>query len=304
MRIGDDRDRAAPVTEIARAKVNLTLHVTGRRADGYHLLDSLTVFPAAGDLIEVEPARDLSLSIAGPFGAGLAADGTNLVLRAAEALRPLAAPGPEGLRPGAAIRLVKALPVASGIGGGSADAAATLRALIRLWRIEADPARLARIALDLGADVPVCLASAPRRMEGVGEVLSAVPPLPPFHLLLVNPLVATPTPAVFAALRRRDNPSAPPVPAGLADARALADWLAQTRNDLTEAAIAVAPPVAQVLAALSAAPGCLLARMSGSGATCFGLFADAPAAAAAQAALPQAWWSLAAPVEPVAAAAP
>ena len=282
----------------APAKINPTLHVTGRRADGYHLLDSLVVFPAFGDLLEAEPAPPgiLSLAIDGPFAAGLSAGPDNLVLRAAEALRSAVGPGPDGRPQGAALRLTKSLPVASGIGGGSADAAAALRALMRLWSAPLPAETLARIALSLGADVPVCLSADPRRMQGIGERLSPAPPPPPCWIALVNPLVETPTPAVFRALARRDNPPLPAPPAW-ADAAALAAWLGrETRNDLEAAAISVAPQVAEVQAALAARPGCLLARMSGSGATVFGLFAEAEAAQAAVAGLPQGWWRAAAPL--------
>ena len=187
--------------EPAPAKVNLYLHVTGRRADGYHLLDSLAVFGPAADLLAAAPAAALTLALEGPFAAGLAAEPDNLVLRAARALAAEA-----GLPGGAALRLAKHLPVASGIGGGSADAAAALRLLDRLWGLGLPEARLAAIAARLGADVPVCLASRPRRMQGVGEVLRPAPALPDCGLLLVNPGVALATPAVFRARPRRLHP--------------------------------------------------------------------------------------------------
>ena len=258
------------MTEAAPAKINLCLHVTGQRADGYHLLDSLVVFADIADRISVSAAPALSLRVTGPQAAGLAAElaagADNLVLRAAQSLA--AARGPV---PGAAITLDKQLPLASGIGGGSADAAAVLA---------------------LGADVPVCLAGRPARMRGIGAELSAVPPLPPAWLVLVNPGVAVATPAVFKALAKKTNPGLPEVP-HLADAPALAAWLGQQRNDLEPAAEALAPVIAEVRRALAAQPGCLLARMSGSGATCFGLFADPATAHAAKAALASAerqWW--------------
>lgn len=276
------------VAEAAPAKVNLYLHVTGRRADGYHLLDSLVVFGPAADALEARPAAALTLAVDGPEGEALAAEPDNLVLRAARALAEAAGLAPP--RGGAALRLTKRLPVASGIGGGSADAAAALRVLNRLWGLGFDAARLAAIGAGLGADVPVCVASRPARMGGIGEVLSPAPALPECGLLLVNPRVALPTPAVF---RARGGPFSAPAalpPRGWADAAALAHDLRALRNDLETAAIALCPPVAAVLEALSAAPGCLLARMSGSGATCFGLFADAAAAGRAAATLPAAWW--------------
>jgi 4-diphosphocytidyl-2-C-methyl-D-erythritol kinase len=272
-------------SELAPAKVNLALHVTGRRPDGYHLLDSLVVFPALGDRLEAEPARGLSLTIDGPFGRDLDAGPANLVLRAALAF---------GAGQGAALRLLKSLPVASGIGGGSADAAATLRLLSRLWSLPLPPAEA---VLALGADVPVCLAGRACRMQGIGEVLTPLA-LPPFWIVLANPGVPVATGAVFAGLAFRQNSGMGALPA-FADAAALLEWLAHRRNDLEAPAVALAPPVGAALAALRAQPGCRLARMSGSGATCFGVFAaEAPALAAADAlrAREPAWWVAAAPV--------
>lgn len=268
----------------APAKVNLTLRVTGRRADGYHLLDSLAVFAGVGDVVRAEPAAGLTLSLAGPGAGALAAESDNLVLRAARALAAAA-----GVPARAAISLEKHLPVASGIGGGSADAAAALRVLDGLWGTRLGPARLRAIAAGLGADVPVCVESRPMRMRGVGEVLDAVPPLPPFGLLLANPRLALATPAVFKA-RAPGFSAEVDYPDRWADAAALAEWLRPLGNDLQDAAIALCPPIADVLAAIAAQPGCLLARMSGSGATCFGIFATPAAAEAAAAALPASWW--------------
>jgi 4-diphosphocytidyl-2-C-methyl-D-erythritol kinase len=264
--------------EFAPAKVNLFLHVIGRREDGYHLLDSLAVFPAVGDRLEAAPAGELTLEITGPFGGRLAAEADNLVLRAARAL----APGK-----GAALRLHKNLPVASGIGGGSADAAAALRILARLWGIDAG---LHDIAARLGADVPVCLASRPARMQGIGDILRAAPALPPCGILLVNPGVAVPTPAVFKA--RQGAFSLPAtLPASWPNAAAMADDLRAMTNDLQAPAIALQPVIGEVLAALAALPGALLARMSGSGATCFAIFpSPAAASAAATAITPPNWW--------------
>lgn len=278
----------APATEDAPAKVNLCLHVTGRRADGYHLLDSLVVFAGTGDRVTAAPGQGLALRLEGPEAAGLAAEPDNLVLRAARTMGVAEA----------SLTLWKGLPVASGIGGGSADAAACLRALARLTGRGLPDAGA---VLALGADVPVCLAGRPARMRGVGEALSPLPPLPPVWMVLANPRVAVSTPQVFAGLGRRDNPALPDLPAqGWRDAAALARWLAAaTRNDLEAPARAVAPVIGDVLAALAAAPGCLLARMSGSGATCFGLFArdtEARAAAAALRAARPLWWVAAAPM--------
>jgi len=282
--------------ERAPAKVNLFLHVVGRREDGYHLLDSLAVFSPAADLLEAAPAPTLSLAVDGPFGAALAGEPDNLVLRAARALAEAA-----GVAPRAALRLSKRLPVASGIGGGSADAAATLRALDRLWGLGFGADRLAGLAAALGADVPVCVASRPARMGGVGATLSPAPALPACGLLLVNPGVGLETPAVFRARTGAfSEPAA--LPPGWADAAAMARDLGELRNDLEAPAIALCPPVAAVLAALRELPGCLLARMSGSGATCFGLFADAASARDAAPLLPALWWREAGGLGPASAA--
>ncbi|MDD2868221.1 4-(cytidine 5'-diphospho)-2-C-methyl-D-erythritol kinase [Neomegalonema sp.] len=300
---------AGEAVDFARAKINLALHVVGRRADGYHLLDSLVVFPEVGDLLTAQPAAGLSLTLEGPFGPALApasaapeievsspvcylsafAPPENLVLRAAEALRaalPGAAAG------GAALTLEKNLPVASGIGGGSADAAAALRLLVRLWGLEIPAEELARIALGLGADVPVCLAARPARMRGIGEDLTPFAP-PAGALVLVNPGAGLSTPEVFRLLETRENPPLPEPPSGL-DAAGLALWLREkTRNDLEAPALARLPVVGEVLAALRAT-GAPLARMSGSGATCFGLFPDLAGAERAartlRAKAPRGWW--------------
>ena len=268
------------ILEAAPAKLNLALHVTGQRADGYHLLDSLVVFAAVGDVVQLDPGP-LSLRIEGQFGAGLPLE-DNLCLDAARLV------GAD-----AAITLVKNLPVASGIGGGSADAAAVLRGMARMGvALPAHPERL-------GADVPVCLASRPLRMRGVGEVLDAVPEMPDLHLVLVNPGVGISTPQIFKALASKDNPPLPPMPDRF-DLAGLVDYLKTCRNDLQAPAIALCPDVGEVLEALEA-EGALLARMSGSGATCFGIFADASAAglAAYRIGTGADWW-----ITPTALAAP
>ena len=275
------------VRRAAPAKINLYLHVTGRRADGYHLLDSLVAFAAVHDTVVAEKANALTLAIEGPFAAALSAEADNLVLRAARALADAA-----GVRPWAALRLVKRLPVASGIGGGSADAAAALLAAGELWRITHKPGALAKLALKIGADVPVCLEGRAAQMGGIGEKVDPAPPLPRVPLVLVNPLVPLPTPAVFKA---RSGPFSKPAPLATAprDARDLAEALAARRNDLTDAALGLVPEIKGMLAALEARPGCLLARMSGSGATCFALFArddEARATAVALRAAKPAWW--------------
>ncbi|HEY7609895.1 MAG TPA: 4-(cytidine 5'-diphospho)-2-C-methyl-D-erythritol kinase [Alphaproteobacteria bacterium] len=271
----------------APAKLNLYLHVVGRRADGYHLLDSLVAFAGVHDTVSAGKAEALTLSLEGPFAAALSGEADNLVLRAARALADAA-----GVRPHAALRLIKRLPVASGIGGGSADAAATLAAAGALWRVTPKPGALAALGLKLGADVPACLAGKAAQVGGIGEKIAPAPALPRVPLVLVNPLVPLPTPSVFKA---RSGPfSKPaPLPAAPRDARDLAEALAARRNDLADAAIGLVPEIKVMLAALEAQPGCLLARMSGSGATCFALFAREAEAAAATAALRAnnpAWW--------------
>lgn len=268
----------AAIEAFAPAKINLTLHVTGRRADGYHLLDSLVAFAGIGDLITVRRAAGLSLSVTGPKAAGIPAGADNLVLRAARLA---------GVRD-AAITLQKNLPAAAGIGGGSSDAAATLRALRQSHSATvADP-------LVLGADVPVCLLARSARMRGIGERIEPVAGVPPLPCVLVNPGIALATPAVFAALAQSQGDPMPDPP-GFAGAADCARWLAARRNDLQTPALALAAPVGAALAALSAT-GALLARMSGSGATCFGLYADAPTAERAAGRIAAAspdWWVVA-----------
>lgn len=271
----------------APAKINLYLHVTGRREDGYHLLDSLVAFTELGDGIAARPSEGLSLELTGPYADALRADADNLVLRAAAALA-----GEFGIRDGAAITLTKNLPVAAGIGGGSADAAATLRALAALWRIEPDEAAMAGLAASLGADVPVCLHGRPARMSGIGEVIEPAPALPSCAVLLVNPNRPLSTPDVFAA-RHGAFSEADPIDDSFGTAAALAEALRARRNDLAPPAMELSDDIARVMASLEAAPDCLLARLSGSGPTCFGLFeseAVADAAAKRIAEANPAWW--------------
>jgi 4-diphosphocytidyl-2-C-methyl-D-erythritol kinase len=272
----------AALAEAAPAKLNLHLHVTGRREDGYHLLDSLAVFVALADHVSAAPAAALSLSVTGPFAAAAGGGDDNLVLRAARALGP---------GRGAALALEKRIPVAAGLGGGSSDAAAALRILSRLWAV---PPATPSLAVTLGADVPVCLAAAPARMQGIGEVLSPAPALPPgLGIVLANPRLPLATPPVF---RARVGPFDAPasLPDRFADAADLATFLATTRNGLEAAALSLCPPIAAVLAACAALPGALLARMSGSGPTCFALFATIAEAEAAATLLRQrepGWWA-------------
>lgn len=269
----------------APAKLNLYLHVTGRRPDGYHLLDSLFVFADIGDRLTAAPADGLSLTVTGPFADALAAEDDNLVLRAARALAAAA-----GIAPQAALTLEKNLPVAAGLGGGSADAAAALTALSDLWGLSQS---LDEIALRLGADVPACLHGRPCLVSGIGEVLQPAPALGgPLHVVLVNPGLPLETRAVFAA--RAGDFSAPgPLDRPCANVFDLALALKPRRNDLEPAARFLMPEIDDVLSALGDMPGCLLARLSGSGPTCFGLFGTAATAERAAQRLTSAhagWW--------------
>jgi len=270
--------------ETARAKVNLWLNVVGRRDDGYHLLHSLVAFADLGDTLEIAPAEDFSLVIDGLGAAALSADPDNLVLKAA---RLLAAE--TGVRAGAAFRLTKRIPMAAGLGGGSADAAAALRGLVRLWRLDLPSARLSDLAARLGADVPMCLHQLPCIASGVGEKLDPAPPLPGCGLLLVNAGVPLSTPEVFAA-RHGDFSPVRPVDRPWTDLAGLAAALAARGNDLTDAAVARLPVVGEVLAALRRTSGVRYAAMSGSGATCFALYDAVAYAKRAATDLPAPWW--------------
>ena len=280
--------------EFAYAKINLFLHVTGRRDDGYHLLDSLAVFADVADRLSVTPDPALRLSLCGPFGAGLqSASDDNLVLRAARLLEGRS-PATEAHQPvaGAHLTLEKHLPIASGIGGGSADAAAALRLLRRFWSLgSVDDGRLHDLAAGLGADVPVCLRSHPARMQGIGDRLLAAPVLPASGMMLINCGEAVSTQAVFRAREPGFSPVAE-LPSGWSDTVSLAASLALLSNDLEAAARCLCPLITDVLSALRALPGCRLARMSGSGATCFALFDDVPAAhhAMQNKTWPPSWW--------------
>jgi 4-diphosphocytidyl-2-C-methyl-D-erythritol kinase len=276
------------IAAFAAAKINLYLHVIGRRADGYHLLDSLVGFADIGDRLTAQRAASLTLEISGPEAAELgAADEDNLVLRAA---RLLASHG--GVAPGAAIHLEKNLPVAAGLGGGSSDAAATLRMLAALWRMPIGEPLLCRLGLALGADLPVCLHARPAWVGGIGDELETVPDLPGAGILLANPRRRLPTAAVFAARQGPFGTSGrfSPMPT---EAAGLARALCARRNDLAEAATGLVPEIAALLAELAGLEGSLIARMSGSGASCFALFSDRAAAERACARLAPAqpqWW--------------
>ncbi len=282
---GAPTDATEALAGDAPAKVNLALHVTGRRDDGYHLLDTLAVFTELGDRLECSPAAETGLEVSGRFAEALSGADDNLVLQAAAALHGRGA----GER---RFRLTKNLPVAAGIGGGSADAAAALRLLSGLCEPVPSAAELARIALSLGADVPMCLESVALRARGIGEEIERLPDLPEFPLVLVNPGVAVPTGAIFRELGGRFGGELPD-PGRLRDLQDVLCWLSETSNDLEVPAIEVEPAVGEALAELQALPTCLFARMSGSGATCFAVFADSAQAdvAARQLRLRQpGWW--------------
>jgi 4-diphosphocytidyl-2-C-methyl-D-erythritol kinase len=284
---------SAPLTTRARAKVNLDLKVLGRRSDGYHELESLVAFAGVGDLLTLEPGPELSLAIAGPFGTGLAADEHNLVLRAARLLAQEMGP----LRWGR-FHLVKRLPIASGIGGGSADAAAALRLLARFNGLSPSEPALLHVASQVGADVPVCLESRARVMTGIGERLGPALRLPNLFAVLVNPGVQIETAAVFRELGLRPDQASAASPAravlpGDTDREALMTMLGRAANDLEPPALRIAPVLQDLLARLRDLPGCRLARMSGSGATCFALFDDCRKSAGAAKVLVReqpGWW--------------
>ncbi|MGP4723183.1 4-(cytidine 5'-diphospho)-2-C-methyl-D-erythritol kinase [Agrobacterium deltaense] len=277
---GHDVSGATETIEAAPAKINLALHVTGQRADGYHLLETLVTFTEAGDTIRIRDADADSFSISGPFGDLLRAGdgGDNLVTRARDLLRDaLASTGQPA--PPVAIHLEKNLPVASGIGGGSADAAATLRGLLRHWRAGIAPDALASMALTLGADVPMCLESRSLIARGIGEDIEPLTDLPELVMVLANPLKAVSTPEIFRRLQTKTNA---PLPASATIG--WMDFLAQSRNDLQPSAQALLPEIGEIIGLLSQ-EGAALVRMSGSGATCFGIFHSLEAARKAETSL-------------------
>ncbi len=269
---------------LARAKVNLWLNVVGRRADGYHLLDSLIAFTDLADEIAAAPSDRLSLTVDGPLASSIAQEGdNNLVLKAARLLADRA-----GVAPRASLTLTKRIPVAAGLGGGSADAAATLQTLIDLWRVALPVEELFDLAGRLGADVPMCFAGRAALASGVGEQLAPAPPLPPCAILLVNPGVALPTPDVFKARRSAFSEPRPLRP--WTDLASFVVALAERGNDLTDAAITLCPLVADVLAFLRKSVGARYIAMSGSGATCFALYDSVEHARHTAARLPTSWW--------------
>lgn len=263
------------LSEPAPAKVNLALHVVGRREDGFHLLHTLCVFTELADHVSAAPAHRDQLSVSGPFGADLPTGRSNLMVRALEKFRLRF---PDHLPRGVALHLEKHLPVAAGLGGGSADAAAVLRLLAAMGGGEIEDQDLFALAATLGADVPMCLLSRPCEVTGIGENIRPLPSFPQMHLVLVNPLAEVATPDVFKRLARKNNTPMPTLPGQLDRAALLSLWLEDTRNDLQAPATEIVPAIARILAAIGSTAGCALARMSGSGATCFGLYGSAAAA--------------------------
>lgn len=273
---------------LAPAKINLLLHVGPVQADGYHPLVSLAAFADVGDRVTVRRAEALSLTVEGPFAAGLDGQGDNLILKALRALGEAAGIG----EPPVAVTLDKRLPIAAGLGGGSADAGTALRLTARLLDLDMPEAELERLALAAGADGPMCLRARPAWASGIGEVLEDEPRLPTLHGVLLNPGLPSPTGGVYraydAAPKAADRPASP---ADWSAASVIA-WLAAQRNDLEAPALAVTPGIEEALAAMRAAPACRLTRMSGSGATVFGLFDDRAAAIEAAFALDRpGWWA-------------
>lgn len=285
-----------PVVEAAPAKINLALHVTGRRPDGYHMLETLVAFAAVGDELSAAPAGRDGLTITGPFARTLAASDDNLVLRALAAFRQR---WPGALPDGLALRLAKTLPVAAGLGGGSADAAAALRLCARLAEGGVAFAALLEIARGLGADVPMCLYSRPAEVRGIGDIIAPLRDFPACHVVLVNPLQPVATAEVFRRLERRDNGGLPGLADPLTRPAQLGLWLAETRNDLEAPAIAMVPVIGELIAQLRGGAGCMLARMSGSGATVFGLYGSSAQAHQAAHDLRERWpgfWVAASPL--------
>jgi 4-diphosphocytidyl-2-C-methyl-D-erythritol kinase len=276
------------VTEQAHAKINLALHVIGRREDGYHELDSIVAFAAVADLLTIVPADVVSLDITGPFAGALPRDGTNSVLAAWRLLDDFSRQRGAALTP-VKFELEKNLPVASGIGGGSADAAAALRGLVRLFDISISKQDLNELALRLGADVPVCLLQQSARMRGIGEIIEPIGLDIPGAIVLVNPRIPAPTSKVFESLNLQPGQS---FAAGIGNLYDIESW----RNDLTAPAVSLVPEITEVIGNLIFQPDIACTRMSGSGATCFGLFENLETAQIAADAIAEKhphWWVVA-----------
>lgn len=285
--------------QAAPAKINLALHITRRREDGYHELESLIVFAEVGDNLEAEPADVDSLTISGPFAEGLESGSSNLVLKAVSAFRSR---WPHLIPAGIKLHLIKNLPVASGIGGGSADAAAVLRMLVEMAAEKPPLAELMEIATKLGADVPCCFVSRPLVASGIGEILAPVSSFPPLYIVLANPGVGVATADVFRRLESTQNAPLPILPQALTTSAELGTWLAETRNDLEPSAVAQVPAIGALVEDMAGLPGAIMARMSGSGATCFALFSSAEQAHSAaqklQALYPEYWVAAAPLIQP------
>ncbi|VAW14416.1 4-diphosphocytidyl-2-C-methyl-D-erythritol kinase [hydrothermal vent metagenome] len=258
-----------PVFASAPAKINLCLHVTGRRKDGRHELESMVVFSALGDRLKAMSDKRDHLLVDGEFAKSIKPDTTNLVM---DALVLFRSRFPDAVKTGLEIKLTKNLPVAAGIGGGSSDAAAMLRMMAQMSSSPIDPVALGQIAAQLGADVPVCLDKRPNLMAGIGEKLTPLAKLPPVYMVLANPGLAVSTKEIFAGLRRRENPPMPALPASFDNAQQLAGWLKKTRNDLENSACEMVPQIKTISGFFAEDKNCLFARMSGSGATVFALY--------------------------------
>lgn len=275
------------LSALAPAKINLALHITGQRDDGYHLLDSLIVFANVGDTVSVEQADKLALEIDGPYAHCLGVKQDNLALRAAQLLSAAV-----GKNSGALIQLTKNLPIGGGIGGGSADAAATLKLLQQLWEAQISNTALTELALQLGADVPVCLSETSAHVQGIGEQITPLNNIPQMHLVLVYPNIAVSSSGVYQRGITTYSSALPSYTEWQSVEKCIT-YLSSCTNDLTENAISIAPVIGGVLELISKQEDCLLARMSGSGSTCFGIFTTDDAAASAtrniQASHPD-WW--------------
>lgn len=277
--------KAATATIHAPAKINLYFNITGRRADGFHLVDSLVGFTTLGDELTIRTGEPLDIVSKGPFAEGMPPPYKNLVYQAAQLLADAA-----GVPARAHVTITKNLPVAAGIGGGSTDAAAALKALADLWQVDKTKVDLYELGLTLGSDVPACLLARTTYASGIGEILDEAPEIPKAGILLVNPGVALVTSSVFQARRGGFTP-ADRITKAPGNIAAFADMLAERHNDLTDAAIRLCPVIRNVLDTLEKLPGCHLAQMTGSGATCFGIFDDLAAAEAAGTTIKQdSWW--------------
>jgi len=269
---GTSDSGTSAIIEQAPAKVNLALHVTGQTPDGYHCLESLVAFADFGDVVTVSASDTDRLGLAGPFAGDLGAPADNLISRARDLLRSASHVTKNTPAP-CSVSLTKRLPIASGIGGGSTDAAATLRALNRLWGLRLTGAEMEEMSAPLGADLPMCIAARAAEIAGIGEKIRPVENFPTLSAVLVNPLTEVSTPAVFKGLARKTNAAMPPLPAERT-VPAFVDYLIGCRNDLEAPARALEPVIGDVLEAMRADNNCLMARMSGSGATCFALFSS------------------------------